>query len=67
MRNRTTILNSVLAAVLGVVLFVSVIIKTNCPHFILPEISIPYIAAITLIALVLTHFVETEEGCPIRL
>lgn len=63
MKNRTTILNTVLAAVLGVVLLVSVIVKTNCPHFILPEINIPYIAAISLTALVLTHFVKTETGC----
>lgn len=65
MKNRTTILNSVLAAVLGVVLLVSVLVKTNCPHFILPEINIPYMAAVSLTALVLTHFVRTEEGCPV--
>ncbi|MBQ8278789.1 MAG: hypothetical protein IJZ23_03015 [Roseburia sp.] len=65
MKNRTTILNSVLAAVLGVVLLVSVIVKTVCPHFILPEINIPYIVAVSLVSLVLTHFVKTEEGCPI--
>lgn len=65
MKNRTTILNSVLAAVLGVVLLVSVIVKTVCPHVILPEINIPYIAAVSLVALVLTHFVKTEEGCPV--
>ncbi len=65
MKNRTTILNSVLAAVLGVVLLISVLVKTNCPHFILPEINIPYMAAVSLTALVLTCFVKTEEGCPI--
>ena len=65
MNNRTTILNSILAAVLGVVLLVSVIVKTFCPHFILPEINIPYMAAISLIALVLTHFVKTEDGCQV--
>lgn len=63
MKNRTTILNSVLAAVLGVVLLVSVLVKTNSPHFILPEINIPYMAAISLTALVLTYFVKTEDGC----
>ena len=63
MKNRTTILNSVLAAVLGIVLLVSVIVKTVSPHFILPEINIPYIAAVSLMALVLAHFVKTEEGC----
>lgn len=65
MKNRTTILNSILAAVLGVVLLVSVLVKTYCPHFILPEINIPYIAAVSLAALVITHFVKTEEGCPV--
>jgi len=65
MKNRTTILNSALAAVLGVVLLVSVIVKTVSPHFIIPQMSIPYIVAVSLIALVLTHFVKTEEGCPL--
>ena len=63
MKNRTTILNSILAAVLGVVLLVSVLVKANCPHFILPEINIPYIAAVSLTALVLTYFIKSEEGC----
>ena len=65
MRNRTTILNSILAAVLGVVLLVSVLVKTVSPHFILPEMNIPYIAAVSLTALVLTYFVKAEEGCVI--
>ncbi len=65
MKNRTTILNSILAAVLGVVLLVSVIVKMVSPHFILPQINIPYIVAVSLTALVLTHFVKTEEGCPV--
>ena len=63
MKSRTTILNSILAAVLGVVLLVSVLVKTVSPHFILPEMNIPYIAAVTLTALVLTHFVKAEDGC----
>ena len=63
MKSRTTILNSILAAVLGVVLLVSVLVKTVSPHFILPEMNIPYIAAVSLTALVLTHFVKAEEGC----
>ena len=63
MKNRTTILNSVLAAVLGVVLLISVLVKTNCPHFILPEINIPYMAAVSLTALVLTYFIELSDTC----
>lgn len=65
MKNRTTILNTILAAVLGVVLLVSTIVKTVSPHYILPEINIPYIAAVSLMALVLTHFVKTENDCPV--
>ena len=65
MKNRTTILNTILAAVLGVVLLISIIVKTVSPHFILPEMNIPYIAAVSLAALAITHFVKTEESCPI--
>ena len=65
MKNRTTVLNTILAAVLGVVLLISILVKTFCPHFILPEINIPYMAAVSLAALVLTHFVKTEEGCAV--
>ena len=63
MKNRTTILNTTLAAVLGVTLLGSIIAKTICPQLILPQLNIPYVAAISLVALVLTSFVKTEEGC----
>lgn len=63
MKNRTAILNTSLAAVLGVVLLVSIIAKTMCPQLILPQINIPYVAAVSLLALVITSFVKTEEGC----
>ena len=63
MKNRTTILNSALAAVLGIALLVSVLVKTMCPQMILPKYNIPYIAAISLVALVITSFIHTEEGC----
>ncbi len=65
MKNRTTILNSALAAVLGVVLLVSILVKTMCPHFIIPAINVPYMVAVSLAALVVTSFVKTEEGCVI--
>ena len=63
MKNRTTILNTTLAAVLGVTLLGSIIAKTMCPQLILPQLNIPYVAAISLVALVLTSFVKIEEGC----
>ena len=63
MKNRTTILNTILAVVLGVILLVSIIAKMMCPQLILPQLNIPYVAAISLVALVITSFVKTEEGC----
>ena len=63
MKNRTTILNTTLAAVLGVTLLGSIVGKMMCPQLILPQLNIPYVAAISLVALVLTSFVKTEEGC----
>lgn len=63
MKNRTTILNTTLAVVLGATLLGSIIAKTMCPQLILPQLNIPYVAAISLVALVLTSFVKTEEGC----
>ena len=63
MKNRTTILNTTLAAVLGVTLLASIVGKMMCPQLILPQINIPYLAAVSLVALVITSFVNTEEGC----
>ena len=64
MKNRTTILNTILAAVFAVVLLVSVIAKMMCPQLILPQLNIPYVAAVSLVALVIASFVKTEEeGC----
>ncbi len=65
MKNRTTILNSVLAVVLGIVLLISILVKMALPHYILPKMGIPYLVAVSLAALVITHFIQTEEGCPI--
>ena len=63
MKNRTTILNTILAAVLGVTLLASMIAKVMCPQLILPQLNIPYVAAVSLVALVIASFVDAEEGC----
>ena len=63
MKNRTTILNTTLAAVLGVTLVASLVAKMLCPQLILPVLNVPYVAAVSLVALVITSFVKTEEGC----
>ena len=63
MKNRTTILNTILAISLGVALLAALFAKMMCPQLILPQLNIPYVAAISLIALVITSFIKTEEGC----
>lgn len=65
MKNRTTILNSVLAVVLGTALLVSMIVKMLLPQYIVPKPDMIYIVAVSLAALVITHFVQTKEGCPV--
>lgn len=62
MKNRTTILNSVLAVEVGLVLLVSMILKIMTPNLIIKAFDIPYIALLSLAALVLTSFFETKEG-----
>ena len=56
MKNKSYILDTILAAVLGVYLLVAVFIRTFCPQIILPKANIPNIVLISLIALVLDHY-----------
>lgn len=64
MKDRTKILNTLLAVVVGLALLVCVIVKMAVPNVVLPELDIPAMAALTLAALVLTSFFKTgEKGC----
>ena len=64
MKNKTYILNTFLTAVLGVYLLVAVIIRTFCPQIILPKANIPNLVLISLIALVLEHYlVPNAKRC----
>ena len=61
---KTYILNTILAAVLGVYLLITEVIRAFCPAVILPEASIPNLVLISLIALVLDHyFVKDASRC----
>lgn len=60
MKNKTYILNTFLTAVLGVYLLIAVIIRTFCPQIILPKVNIPNLVLISLIALVLEHYLVPE-------
>ena len=56
MKNKTYMLNTVLTAVLTVVLAAMVLIQTFAPRIILPVFDIPTLTAISLTALVLDHY-----------
>ena len=56
MKNKTYILNTFLAAILGIYLLIAVFVRTFCPQIILPKANIPNMVLISLIALVLDHY-----------
>ena len=56
MKNKTYTLSTVLTAVLAAVLAAMVLIRTLAPQIILPIFDIPTLTAISLVALVLDHY-----------
>ena len=56
MKKNTYTLNTILAALLGVILLVCVLVRTFAPRIILPELDIPMLVLISLAALVLDHY-----------
>ncbi len=57
MKNKTYILNTLLAAVLGALLLGAVLVRTFAPAVIIPEWNIPSMVLVSLAALVLDHYV----------
>ena len=56
MKNKTYTLNTVLTAVLAVVLMAMMLLRAFAPNIILPIFDIPTLTAISLVALVLDHY-----------
>lgn len=56
MKNKTYTLNTVLTAVLAVVLLAMALLRAFAPNIILPVFDIPTLTAISLVALVLDHY-----------
>ena len=56
MKYKTYILNTMLSAILGAVLLIGVLIRTFAPRVILPELDIPNMVLISLVALVADHY-----------
>ncbi len=56
MKNKTYTLSTVLTAVLGVILLAMVLLRSFAPNIILPIFDIPTVTGISLIALVIDHY-----------
>ena len=56
MKNKTYILNTLLAVVLGLYLLVCVLVRTFAPNIIMPQLDIPNMVLISLVALLLDHY-----------
>ena len=57
MDKKTYTLNTVLAIVLGIALFIYVLVRTFLPNFLIPALDVPNMVLISLVALVLDHYV----------
>lgn len=56
MKDKTYTLNTLLAAVLGIALFVCVLLRTFVPNWILPRLSLTNMVLISLAALVIDYY-----------
>ena len=56
MKKNTYTLNTILAAVLGAALLVCIFVRTFAPRIIMPELDISNLVLISLVALVLDHY-----------
>ena len=57
MNKKTYTLNTLLVAVLSLALLVCILVRTLAPRIILPKLDIPNMVLISLIALVLDHYI----------
>lgn len=60
MKNKTYMLNTFLAAIFGLYLLVAILVRTFAPQIILPKANIPNLTLISLIALVLDHYLVPD-------
>lgn len=56
MKNKTYILNTLLAVVVGVILLTAVLVRTFVPAVIIPRWNIPNMVLVSLLALLLDHY-----------
>lgn len=61
MKNKPYLLNTLLAAVLGIVLLVMVAVRAFAPQVILPVADVPNLVLVCLAALVLDHYLAPDS------
>jgi len=62
MKDKTFRLNSILTIVLGIVLFVGVLVRVFAPIVMLPNLDIPNMVLISLLALLVDHYLSKEHN-----
>lgn len=60
MKNKTYILSTLLIAVLGVAALIAALVRTFAPIIIIPELNIPNMVALSLISLLLDHYIAPD-------
>ena len=60
MKNKTYLLNILLAGVLGIALLIAVAVRTFAPNVIIPALDIPNLTLISLVALVLDYYLAPK-------
>lgn len=56
MKNRTYLLNTILAVVVGIAMLAIMLVHTFLPNIIIPKISVPNLMILSLIALLLDYY-----------
>lgn len=60
MKENTFLLNTLLAAVVGVALLAAVVVKTFAPWLRLPAVDIPLMAGLSLVVVLLEHYLASS-------
>lgn len=64
MKNKTYTLNTLLAAILGIACLTALLVRTFAPAVIIPELNIPNIVLISLLAVLLDHYLtQNAKRC----
>lgn len=64
MKNRTYLLNTLLAVVVGIAMLAVMLVHTFLPNIIIPKLGIPNLMLLSLIALVLDHYLaKSSDRC----